>query len=834
MDINTGENQFTRKRSVPNLNPRRAGQRPQLEVGPVKAGLKVLLTAFFGQNSTDDFGGQPEVSTCGAWLFPTIGWSKGGLPVGRRSAFIQWSVVLTACLFSVSLCAQDWRPVPGKIMTRWADKVDPNAPLPEYPRPQMVRLDWVNLNGLWDYSIQPLDGITPDKWDGKILVPYPVESALSGVRKPLTKMQKLWYRRTFKAPNLAGGKRLLLHFGAVNWEAKVSVNGKPAGDHRGGYDPFTFDITDEVKSASDNEIIISVSYPTNSYQPKGKQNFNKFAKPGGIAYTACSGIWQTVWIEPVEAVYIKSVKFTPDVKAGLLRLRVSATDGGEAGKVEAVGLDDTVKFGSANGKLEEDFVLPVPNAKLWSPENPHLYTLKLSLGRDTVTCYFAMRDISIGRDEKGFARTMLNGKFVFQSGPLDQGYWPDGLYTAPTDEALRFDIEEMKKLGFNMVRKHLKVEPDRWYYWCDKLGLMVWQDMPNGNGGKAASKEQDGVVNSPIGALQFESELKCMIDTHYNHPCIILWTIFNEGWGQYEVPRLTKWVKAMDPSRLVNSTSGWYDQHVGDLVDAHRYPGPACPPAESGRAAVLGEYGGLGLGVLGHAWVDSATWGYRSTSGPRQLTRKYLDLWRKVWQLKEKAGLCATVYTQLTDVETECNGLLTYDRAVEKVDVQQVSEAQHGRIPPPPTFKMVAATGQEHAVNWRYSFDTSDAKWTETGFDDSHWNRGPAGFGDQTASGTETRTSWGTDDIWLRREVVLKENELRKLAFKVRNDQQTEVYVNGVLAVNVAGRNSEYEEFEIKPSVEKVLHPGANLIAVHCHQSKLGRFIDVGLVQEND
>lgn len=752
----------------------------------------------------------------------------------RKAGFSNAPKVLVAFfwLFYVSLFAQEWRPVPGHIMTRWAAKVDPQAPLPEYPRPQMVRPDWINLNGLWDYSIQPLDGSAPEQYDGKILVPFPIESALSGLRKPLTKTQRLWYHRFFKAPSLAGGKHLLLHFGAVDWETKAIVNGKPVGEHRGGYDPFTFDVTDATIPGETNELIVCVFDPTGSYQPKGKQNFNKFAKPGGIAYTPCSGIWQTVWLEPVAAHYIQSVKITPDVKAGFLHLEVIASDANDTEIVRATASDEKKIIGNAVGRPNHELICPMEHAKLWSPDTPNLYTLKIQLGDDAVSCYFAMREISIGKDENNLTRMLLNGKFVFQSGPLDQGYWPDGIYTAPTDEALRFDIEEMKKLGFNMVRKHLKVEPERWYYWCDKLGLLVWQDMPNGDGGKAVSKEHDGVVNTPEAAREFEIELKAMIETHYDHPCIVVWTIFNEGWGQYDVPRLTAWAKKLDPSRLVNSTSGWHDQHVGDLVDAHSYPGPVCPQPETARAAVLGEYGGLGLVIPGHSWVEAASWGYRSTSGSKELTRKYLDLWRQVWSLKDSPGLCASVYTQLTDVETECNGLLSYDREVEKVNVSLVADAQHGKIAPPMQYRVIAPTGQITPVSWRYTFEKPADSWLDSSFDDSNWKEGAAGFGDGRFTKGLVRTQWETEDIWLRRRIVLPEVNIHDLALSVLHAGAAEVYLNGVLALSSGGSNSGYDEMDIRREAENTMRAGPNLICVHCHKAKDAQHIDVGLAIE--
>ena len=718
-------------------------------------------------------------------------------------------------------------------MTRWAAQVDPAAPLPEYPRPQMVRREWMNLNGLWDYAIGSLEDPQPAAYAGKILVPYPIESALSGLKQPLTAKQRLWYHRTFPASDLAGGKRWLLHFGAVDWETKVVVNGRPVGEHRGGYDPFTLDITDAVKSTAENDLVVAVFDPTGGFQPKGKQNFNKIAKPGGIAYTPTSGIWQTVWLEPVAAGYVESLVITPDVDAGVLRLSVAPSAAAQGRPVSATALDGSRIVGTVTGKAGLELSLPIPRAHLWSPDDPFLYALTVRMGTDEVTSYFGMRKVAIGPDEKGVPRVLLNGKFVFQRGPLDQGFWPDGIYTAPTDEALRFDIEEMKKLGFNMVRKHLKVEPDRWYYWCDKLGLLVWQDMPCGDGGTAVSQERDGVIRTPEGSHAFETELQAMIETHRNHPAIIMWIIFNEGWGQYDTPRLTKWVKGLDPSRLINSTSGWHDQHVGDIVDGHSYPGPISPSPEPSRGAVLGEFGGLGLEVPGHTWVTATGWGYRSTTGPKELTRRYLDLWREVWRLEAKPGLSAAVYTQLTDIETECNGLLTYDRAVEKADVRQLAAAHRGKVPPARVFHTVIPTSRQEPARWRYTFERPPEDWVKPGFEDLRWSEGAAGFGSAGTNAWPARTSWASDELWLRRQITLPTPVPRDLALVARHIGEMEVFLNGVPALRAGGRNADYEEMDIQPQAEHALRPGLNTIAVHCRGTPSGAFFDLGLSKEN-
>jgi len=604
---------------------------------------------------------------------------KAGISFGEaKLAFALGVVVLINWLPITAEAA--WQPAKGPLMTRWAKDVKPSKALPEYPRPQMVREKWENLNGLWDYAIAETNAPQPAKWDGQILVPFPVESALSGVMKPLTEKQRLWYHRTFKVPGSWKGQHVLLHFGAVDWEATVSVNGKELGTHRGGFDGFSFDITDALKPSGEQEIVVAVCDPSDrGPQAKGKQ----VLKPGGIMYTATSGIWQTAWFEPVPAAYFSKLKIVPDLDNSCVRItaEVSGNPGG-------MGVSVLVKEGRKtlavkSGLPNQEMVVPVANPKLWSPDAPFLYDLDVMLGKeqDRVTSYFGMRKIALGKDADGITRLMLNNKPLFQFGPLDQGFWPDGIYTAPTDEALRSDIEITKALGMNMARKHVKVEPDRWYYWCDKLGLLVWQDMPGS--GVGDNKTDTVRAGREEAAKQFETEMKAMIEGRWNHPCIVMWVPFNEGWGQYDTPRICEWVKKLDPTRLVNNASGWTDRNAGDVIDMHNYPGPGAPKLEANRAAVLGEFGGLGLPVKGHSWQDEKNWGYRSSKTREELTDAYLGLLKRLHALTGDSGLCAAVYTQTTDCEIEVNGLLTYDREMVKMDQPVIAAAAKTLYTPP-------------------------------------------------------------------------------------------------------------------------------------------------------
>ena len=735
--------------------------------------------------------------------------------------------MVAVCIASLALvtvgCSRSataaWEPAKGPLMTRWAKDVSPENVHPEYPRPQMVREAWQNLNGLWQYAIAA-EGEAPPvgkDLDGKILVPFPIQSALSGVMKPA---DRLWYRRTFTVPKAWNGGRVLLHFGAVDWEATVYVNGKKAGDHRGGYDAFTLDITDALKGPGRQELIVGVFDPTNDgNQPRGKQ----VTRPRSIWYTAVTGIWQTVWLEPVPETHIDRLVITPDVDKKCLRLTVEAAGETADLAVEAVATDGGKQVGKVSGRAGAELSLPVKAPKLWSPEEPHLYDLTVELKNnaktvDAVSGYFGMRKIEIGKDDKGVTRMLLNGKFVFQMGPLDQGWWPDGLYIAPTDEAFKYDVEITRKLGFNMTRKHVKIEPDRWYYWCDKLGLLVWQDMPNGNN------------KTPESQREFEKELRALVEGHRNHPSIIMWVVFNEGWGQHSTERYAKLVKELDPSRLVSNASGGFDKKCGDILDVHSYPNPRGARPEPTRAAVQGEFGGLGLGVPGHTW-GKRHWGYRGVADRDGLTAGYERVLRSIYEMKDSMGLSAAIYTQITDVEVECNGLLTYDRAIVKPDLERVAAVNRGdfsNLPPLPIVKTVVPTSEKKAQQWRYTFETPGAGWFKPGFDDSGWKTGPGGFG--TQSDPVVGTVWNTADIWLRREVTIPEGDYTRLGLRIRHDEDAQVYINGVKAADLKQYVVAYQVRPLNEKGRAAIKPGKAVLAVHCRQTQGGQFIDVGLV----
>ncbi|NQU54184.1 MAG: hypothetical protein HQ522_16780 [Bacteroidetes bacterium] len=601
-------------------------------------------------------------------------------------------LTIVSLFFCVTLFAQKWEPAGDKMKTQWAERVTPENVWQEYPRPQFERENWMNLNGLWEYAVIKKNQPQPKKFQGDILVPFCVESSLSGVMGEVKPDDRIWYKRQFKIPTDWNYKSVILNFEAVDYSTTIWVNGAVVGSHKGAYDRFSFDITEYLNEKETQELVVCVDDPSSSgVQPRGKQQLSQ----QGIWYTPVSGIWQTVWLEAVSSeAFLKEVKITPDIDAEIVSIIPMLS--------EPLKHEYKVKIAiSSNGKqvataevlADKEVTIKIESPELWSPDNPNLYDLSCTLTNasseviDEVNSYFGMRKISLG-DLNGNKYLFLNNEPLFHYGTLDQGWWPDGLHTPPSDEAMKYDIEMTKKMGFNMIRKHIKVEPDRWFYHCDKLGMLVWQDMPSGMVVLPAeeNKRPDRVQHvSRTGidlnhrsadAAQFEWELRRMIDIHYNSPCIVIWVPFNEGWGQYATCRIAKMIKDLDPTRLVNAVSGWALRPCGDIYDIHSYQTEVHIPATSlDRASVIGEYGGIGYPVKDHLWnPEMRNWGYQTYQSEKELLENYIYKFNQIVEMKKSKGLSAAVYTQTTDVEGEVNGLMTYDRKVIKMPVKKLKE----------------------------------------------------------------------------------------------------------------------------------------------------------------
>jgi beta-galactosidase/beta-glucuronidase len=596
-----------------------------------------------------------------------------------------------ALLFLTGPAFAQWRMAEKSIVSRWAKEVTPENVWQEYPRPQLRRAEWENLNGLWEYALLPKGTPMPTEYQGQILVPFCIESALSGVGKSMRPEDRLWYRRSFEVPGSWRNRRVILNFEAVDWAAAVWVNGAFVGSHKGAYDRFSFDITTYLSSSNPQTLVVAVDDPSSfGTQARGKQQFPQ----RGIWYTPVSGIWQTVWLESIpRQAGIKEVKILPDLDRGTVtvvpmlfqpthqeyEVTISVLDGGK-------------RVAQARARADSAITVSINNPKLWSPNSPFLYDLELQLeGPDgpveELQSYFGMRKISLGKGSLGNKVFHLNNKPLFHYGTLDQGWWPDGLHTPPSDEAMKYDIQVTKEMGFNMIRKHIKVEPDRWYYWCDKLGMMVWQDMPSGMAivPREGDERPYHVQHVPRQGIdlqrrsedsaQFEWELRRMMDLRRNAPSIVIWVPFNEGWGQYDTCRITEEVKGYDPRRLVIATSGWALRPCGDVHDIHSYAIQVrVPEMFEERASVVGEYGGIGFPVTGHQWnPEMRNWGYQTYHSAEELLENYIVKFEQIVEMKNK-GLSGAVYTQTTDVEGEVNGLLTYDREVIKIDPEKLRE----------------------------------------------------------------------------------------------------------------------------------------------------------------
>ena len=612
--------------------------------------------------------------------------------------------IATALMVAGSINAQQWAPAGDRIRTKWAEEVGPSNAHPEYPRPQMVRPDWKSLNGLWDYAITPKSGACPKAFDGKILVPFAVESSLSGVGKTFTPDDALWYRTEFTVPSAWKGKRLMLNFDAVDWKADVFVNDIKVGTHTGCYTHFSFDVTPYLKSGA-NSLVVRVEDGTdNDFQPRGKQVLN----PNGIWYTAVSGIWQSVWLEPVAPTHITDYNVVSNIKDKSIDVTVDAAGIQEGDVVKVFLLDGGIGYSTETANASKpakdglyavlasgmsvpggSVTLNVPSPKLWSPDSPYLYGLDIQVLRngkviDRVAAYTAMREIAAYRKNGNTKLMGLNGEALFQLGPLDQGWWPDGLYTAPTDEALKYDLQKTKDFGFNMIRKHIKVEPDRWFYYCDQLGILVWQDMPSfavsNHWGMYYYGEGRDFPATPEAKANYYKEWGEIMDQVKKFQCVVVWVPFNEAWSQFDTKDVVAFTKRKDPTRLVNQASGGnWEEGVGDILDNHHYPYPAFRMWDKEMINVLGEYGGIGLPIKGHLWQEDKNWGYVQYKNGDEVLSEYADFAEQLKQII-KQGCCAAVYTQTTDVEIEVNGLMTYDRKVIKMDEKKLRAVNEGII----------------------------------------------------------------------------------------------------------------------------------------------------------
>jgi hypothetical protein len=726
----------------------------------------------------------------------------------------------------------------AQLMTVWGENLQATDPiLPEYPRPQMVRDNWLNLNGIWQFqqAASFTEALPSGNLTNEILVPFPVASPLSGI---MEHYENVWYRRSFTVPTGWEGQRILLHFGAVDYRCEIFINGTSVGTHEGGYDPFSIDITEYLTGSGAQDLAVRVNDPTDAKgYPRGKQTLY----PGGIMYTETTGIWQTVWLEAVPQTYLGSFHIIPDIDNSKISVfSVSAGTHIRGLKTSLKIFDNGVEIASAEPTAISTLTpqtLDVPQpVKLWSPDSPHLYDMKIYLVNgttaiDSVSTYFGMRKISkeiIGN----YNKMLLNNEFLFQMGPLDQGFWPDGTYTAPTDEALRFDIEKMKELGFNMVRKHIKVEPQRWYYWCDKLGLLVWQDMPSMN-------SYINTAEHPVPEQQrtaFKNELEAMIKTHWNSPCIISWVVFNEFQGSHDEGTMCNFVKGLDATRLVNINSGGdqrYDNINTDIRDYHSYPAPTCPLPNSNNSQVLvcGEYGGIGYFETGHIWSPGNP--YETVSTYAQLLDKYTQYADVLIDFKCNSGLSAAVYTEITDVEMELNGFLTYDRKVLKGDIDDFYAVNQSIIHENRFYDVIIPTSERTAQTWKYTTVQPASNWMGITFDDSSWSTGAGGFGTDGTPGAVIGTEWSSGNIWIRRTFTMPSEPLgsdRKLLLRLHHDEDCQVYINGVQAVSLIGYTGNYLYYDVSSGARaSLVYGGQNTIAIHCRQTAGGQYIDAGI-----
>lgn len=765
---------------------------------------------------------------------------------------------LTGNLFTQ---VRPWVKQKANITTPWYDQVSPENVWPEYPRPQMEREKWINLNGIWKLKQDTEGKLTmPVDFSSyrEILVPFPVESALSGVK--LSKQYHVWYNRTFIIPQEWTGKRVKINFDAVDWESEVFINGTSVGIHRGGYDAFSYDITNQLKPiGQENDIVVRVYDPSDlGGQPNGKQ----WASPFSVFYTACTGIWQTVWLEPVSDIHVSDLTIIPDIDNNQVKLTVHTENASAATKVTVNVKDGDYIVATKTINANTEALVNIPNQKLWSPDNPFLYNLEICIfeneaEKDKLNSYFGMRKISMG-EWGGYKRIMLNNKYVFNFGVLDQGYWPEGIYTAPCDEALIWDIEKTKEMGFNTSRKHGKTEHRRWYYHCDRLGLLVWQDIPSAptgrdgatipNGSKDEWDHSDDSRVSEKNKANFKQELSNIVTSFKNHPSIIQWIVFNENWGQFSTVENTQTVLDMDPNRLVTAASGFTHFPIGHIEDYHSYPYPTLAPWYKGmpttdypttqQIRVVGEYGGIEFNPPGHTWYNNPQGVYdRPAHSVKQLTMRFTNIAEWANSLAKTEGLSGAIYTQIIDVENETNGLITYDRKMNKVDIERVRNVIDY------TIKSCNAIDRFTTIftpvsDWKYTTTKPADNWNEESFSDTNWTTASGSFGD---SGGKVftdlrRTWWSTPDIWLRKTFnpsELSQEELMNVFAELYVDGEVKVFINGVEALAYEEENWPLEKkhfYTLTKESKKAIRPDEdNVIAVHCHNGAGGCYIGLGL-----
>lgn len=748
--------------------------------------------------------------------------------------------IFLALIASATCLHAEWKPVEGRIMTPWAKDVSPQKVWTEYPRPQLERENWTSLNGLWGYQITPKAADQPSSWNAQILVPFAPESALSGVGKLVTPGEALWYHRKFTAKKTAG-KKTLLHFEGVDYLTKVYLNGKEAGVHMGGFTPFSFDITALLKDG-ENELVVRAYDSNEDHQPTGKQRL----KAEGIWYTRVTGIWQTVWTEEINERSIDDLDFTTDIGTGTVG--VTAKLSGTALAGEKLRVTATLN-GKAAGNAEggtEGFSLKLADAQLWSPDTPNVYDLKVELldgsGKvvDSAKSYTALRSVGKVKDANGNWRFTLNGKPIFHWGPLDQGWWPDGLLTPPTEEAMVSDIKYLKEAGFNMIRKHIKVEPRRYYMHCDRIGMLLWQDHVSTGAGPAWTRMAPNPKDAEFPEASHQQwivEYKRMVDHLRDEPCVVVWTPFNEAWGQHDTMEVGKMAVAYDTTRPINIASGGNFWPIGDIADEHAYPDPAFPLGDArfkDFIKVVGEFGGHGWPVKDHLWeVGKDNWGYGGLP-------KTLDEWKErytrsidVLRRLRYQGIAAGVYTQTSDVESEINGLLTYDR-LEKIPASWLKSVHEKLMKGSDlaTVTVLAPASDRETVEWKYTTTKPADGWQAAGFDDSAWSTGKGGFGSQNTPNAKIGTEWTSQEIWLRREFEIASAPKGEVILRIYHDEDATVFLNGEEIANLRDHSQGYILVPLGEKAVKALKTGKNVMAIQVRQTRGGQFIDAGLSDE--